>query len=191
MTPRVLIPLATGFEELEAVTMIDVLRRAGCTVVVAAQDGSTEVTGKHHITLRVDAALADVLDQPWTLIALPGGLPGADHLAQSDALRQRLRQQVESGARVAAICAAPQVLAAAGLLAGRQATSYPGVLDRFTDIRYRSAPVVCDGQITTSRGPSTALSFALTLAAQLVGEPQARQLADKMLVEPAAVAATH
>lgn len=177
--PRVLVPLAPGFEEIEAVTIVDVLRRADIEVVVAGlQPGP--VTGSHGISLATDAHLDEVIDEPFDLIVLPGGLPGADHLEKHAALRERLRQQAQSGGKVAAICAAPRVLASAGLLEGRRATSYPGFIDPLIP-EDAATPVVIDGNITTSRGPGTALSFALSLVGQLAGEPARKTLAERML----------
>jgi 4-methyl-5(b-hydroxyethyl)-thiazole monophosphate biosynthesis len=160
---RVLVPLAEGFEELEAVTIIDILRRAGVEVVVASLAGSP-VTGSHGIRLAADTPLAAVLEQDFDMIALPGGMPGAEHLKNDPRIAGFVRRLHGRGSPVAAICAAPMVLAAAGVLEGRRATGYPGFLaDAAADA------VVVDRNVITSRGPGTALDFALTLVETLAG----------------------
>lgn len=176
----VLVPLAPGFEEIEAITIIDVLRRADFDVTVAGlQAGS--ITGSHGITVEPDATLDQISAGDHDLIALPGGLPGAEHLAASTHLLSLLRSAVASGRTVAAICAAPMALQAAGMLKGRQVTSYPGVLDG-ADVDWVDQPVVIDGKIVTSMGPATAMEFSLTLV-ELLGGPECRQaLEDRMLI---------
>lgn len=169
---RVLVPLAEGFEELEAVTIIDVLRRAGIDVVVASLAGST-VTGAHGIRLAVDTPLAALTEQEFDMIALPGGMPGAEHLKKDARIAEIIRRLRAKGLPVAAICAAPMVLAAAGALDGRRATSYPGFLDDAKRVTVVDEAVVVDGGVITSRGPGTALDFALALVAELAG-PAAR-----------------
>ena len=176
---RVLVPLAEGFEELEAVTIIDMLRRAGIEVVVAALAGNP-VTGSHGIVLSADAAFDDVSGQEFDLIALPGGMPGASNLRDDPRIGAIIRRLHDGGRHVAAICAAPMALAAAGVLKGRRATSYPGFLDRAADLTLVDEPVVVDGRVITSRGPGTALDFALELVAQLQG-PAARQQVESRL----------
>jgi len=176
---RVLVPLAEGFEELEAVTIIDMLRRAGIEVVVAALAGNP-VRGAHGIALAADAALDDVSAQEFDLIALPGGMPGASNLADDPRIGAIIRRLHDGGRRVAAICAAPMALAAAGVLAGRRATAYPGVLDRAADVTLVDEPVVVDGRVITSRGPGTALDFALELVAQLQGAGARQQVESRL-----------
>lgn len=176
--PRVLVPLAQGCEELEAVTIIDLLRRAGIEVITAGlEDGP--VRASRGVVLLPDQALDAVLDQTFDLIVLPGGLPGADHLERDPRIRDLLRRQAESGRRLAAICAAPKVLASAGLLDGHQATSYPGAVNPadYPRVTFTDAPVVVDAQVVTSRGPGTAMDFALELIAQLMGEARRDEVA--------------
>lgn len=167
---RVLVPLAPGFEELEAVTIVDLLRRAGVEVVTAALD-SSPVTGNHGISIAADTTLAAVLDQDFDMIVLPGGLPGAHHLRDDARLVELLKRMAAAGRTTAAICAAPAVLAAAGLLDGRRATSFPGFLDAATvrGLVLVGDPVVSDGNVVTSRGPGTAMDFALALVERLEG----------------------
>ncbi len=159
-----LIPLAPGCEELEAVTVIDLLRRADFDVVTAGLvDGP--IIASRRTVLVPDVLLVDMADQLFDLIALPGGLPGAAHLAESKVLGRMLVEQHERGGWIGAICAAPRVLATHGLLAGRRVTSFPGALDEFDGGSFQRVdePVVIDGHIVTSRGPGTAMDFALTL----------------------------
>lgn len=159
---RVLIPLAQGCEELEAVTLIDLLRRANIDVVTAGLR-SGAVTASRGTVLIPDTTLDTVLDQTFDMLVLPGGLPGSDHLDQDPRIHTLLQKMSSTGKYTAAICAAPKVLARAGLLDGRTATCYPGVLNKFTKIDVVPAPVVTDGKVITSRGPGTAIDFALTL----------------------------
>ena len=165
---RVLVPLAEGFEELEAVTIIDVLRRAGIDVVVASL-GESPVAGSHGIRIAADTPLAALAEQEFDMIAMPGGMPGADHLKKDARIAQLIHRLREQGKPVAAICAAPMVLAAAGVLDGRRATSYPGFLKDAKQTTVVEDAVVSDGGIITSRGPGTALDFALALVAELRG----------------------
>jgi 4-methyl-5(b-hydroxyethyl)-thiazole monophosphate biosynthesis len=168
---RVLIPLAQGCEELEAVTLIDLLRRAKISVVTAGLDAAL-VTASRGTVLKPDTDLSQALQSDYDMIILPGGLPGADHLKNDTRLIKALQQQYQQGKKVAAICAAPKVLAHAGLLAGKKATSFPGSLSAkdLEGVDYRQEPVVKDGNILTSRGPGTAMDFALTIIEELCGK---------------------
>lgn len=167
---RVLVPLAEGFEEIEAVTIVDLLRRAGIEVVTAGLEPGP-VTGSHGIVVAPDTTLDAVLDQAFDMVALPGGMPGAANLAADARLLGFLRRLADDGRFTAAICAAPGVLAKAGLLAGKRATSYPGFLTPASapGTILSESPVVEDGKVITSRGPGTAMDFALALVEQLEG----------------------
>lgn len=174
---RVLVPIAPGCEELEAVTIIDLLRRAGIEVVVAGlQDGP--VKASRGVTLLPDTSLDEVLESNFDMLVLPGGLPGADHLDQDPRIHRLLQQMAEDGKYTAAICAAPKVLANAGLLDGKRATSYPGVIDSMglTATQVVAQPVVIDGKVVTSRGPGTAMDFALSLIEALVGRAKREEV---------------
>lgn len=181
---RVLIPLADGCEELEAVTLIDLLRRAGLEVVVAGLT-SRGAQGAHGIGIAADTTLEAVAMAEFDLVVLPGGEPGATALCADARVIALLKRHAAAGKLVAAICAAPKALAAAGLLDGRRATSYPGYLDAHPapGMRYLEQPVVVDGRIVTSRGPGTAMDFALTLIEQLLGRA-ARAKVEAPLLRP-------
>ena len=180
----VLVPLAEGFEELEAVTVIDLLRRAGIEVVTAGL-AAGPVTGSHGIALAADATLDEALTRDYDMVVLPGGLPGSDHLADDERVRAVLRRLADSGRFTAAICAAPKALAAAGLLEGRRATSFPGVLEAAAvpGVELSDEAVVQDGRVITSRGPGTAMDFALSLIEILLGTEK-RQAVEAPLVRP-------
>jgi 4-methyl-5(b-hydroxyethyl)-thiazole monophosphate biosynthesis len=168
--PRVLVPLARGCEELEAVTIIDLLRRAAIEVVTAGLD-ERPVEASRGTRLLPDTTLDAVASETFDMIVLPGGLPGADHLGADPRVISLLRAQQAAGRYAAAICAAPKVLAAAGLLEGRQATAYPGAVEAtaYPGVTFSDAAVVVDGPLITSRGPGTAMDFALQLIESLVG----------------------
>ena len=166
----VLVPLARGCEELEAVTVVDLLRRAGISVVTAGLDDQP-VTASRGMVLVPDMTLDEALGQDYDMVVLPGGLPGADYLDKDDRLAGLLKQMAARGKYTAAICAAPKVLASAGLLNGKRATSYPGVLQSVNvpGMDYVEQAVVTDDKVITSRGPGTAMDFALELIEVLVG----------------------
>jgi len=181
---RVLIPLAEGCEELEAVTLIDLLRRAGIEVVSAGlREGLVKCS--RGTLLMPDTVLDAVLGDAFDMIVLPGGLPGADHLNDDPRIHKLLRDMADNGRYTAAICAAPKVLASAGLLDGRSATAYPGVLSALDlgQTRLSERPVVKDGSVITSRGPGTAMDFALELIETLCGADKRREV-EQPLVRP-------
>lgn len=169
----VLVPLAQGCEELEAVTVVDLLRRAGIEVVTAGLDAQP-VRASRGVVLLPDTTLEQALQRAYDMVVLPGGLPGADHLRDDVRVIGLLQEMAAAGKYTAAICAAPRVLARAGLLDGRRATSYPGALDITTvpGLDYVEQAVVSDGKVVTSRGPGTAMDFALQLIELLAGKTQ-------------------
>ncbi len=178
---KVLVPLAAGCEELEAVTIIDLLRRAEIEVVSAGLEPGP-VTASRGTVILPDRLLDDVNNEPFDLIVLPGGLPGADYLDQDPRIAKILHATLNRDGYIAAICAAPKVLARAGLLKHRKATAYPGVLspDQFKDIEATHSAVEIDGKIITSRGPGTAMDFALTLIECLCGEEKRQAVANQL-----------
>lgn len=181
----VLVPIATGFEELEAVTIIDLLRRAQVEVVVAGLDGREPVTGSRGTNIVPDVGLDEVMSREFDMITLPGGLPGADNLDRDPRIHSLLKKMAEQGRYTTAICAAPKVLGGAGLLDGKRATGFPGHLEALKDnkITILEQPVVIDGKIITSRGPGTAMDFTLALIEQLCG-PERRQEVEAPLQRP-------
>lgn len=168
---RVLIPLAEGFEEVEAVTLIDVLRRAGVTVVTAGLKAGA-VSGSHGVAVVPDTTLEAVVADRFDMMVLPGGLPGTTHLDEDPRVHALLKRLEGEGGYVAAICAAPAVLANAGLLSGKRATSYPTCMPEalLPTMTYLEESVVRDGRVITSRGPGTAMDFALTLSELLTSK---------------------
>jgi 4-methyl-5(b-hydroxyethyl)-thiazole monophosphate biosynthesis len=177
---KVLVPLADGCEEIEAVTIIDLLRRAGIEVVVAGLKPGI-VTASRGVQMVPDVTLDVALQNDYDMVVLPGGMPGAANLKNDIRIIELLKKMAAAGQYTAAICAAPMVLAEAGLLEGRQATSYPGFLDALPGVTLSSAAVVQDGKVLTSRGPGTAMDFALALIAVLTGTEKRQQVESSLL----------
>jgi 4-methyl-5(b-hydroxyethyl)-thiazole monophosphate biosynthesis len=167
---KVLVPLADGCEELEAVTIIDLLRRAGIEVVVAGLKPGI-VKASRGTLLVPDCTLDVALQESYDMVALPGGMPGMTHLKQDSRIISLLQKMAGEDKYTCAICAAPAVLAEAGLLKGKAATSFPGSLNaaQLPQTEIRNEPVVTDGKVITSRGPGTAMDFALELIEALAG----------------------
>jgi 4-methyl-5(b-hydroxyethyl)-thiazole monophosphate biosynthesis len=183
MTLRALIAVADGVEEIETVTLVDVLRRAEIEVVVASIEVRRMITCSRGVRLTADAMLNDVLAQEFDLIVLPGGMPGAQRLAEHMPLAQRVQQQARAGKFYAAICAAPALaLQEYGVLKQRRMTCYPAFSDRLSGCTFVDQPVVVDGNCITSQGPATAMQFALTLVEQLAGKAQRASVAAALLV---------
>ncbi|TNF32386.1 MAG: DJ-1/PfpI family protein [Deltaproteobacteria bacterium] len=176
---RVLVPLAPGFEELEAIAVIDYLRRAGAHVVTASVDAPNPITGRNRVRVMADIDLPEALEEwgdEWDLVVLPGG-PGVERLAESEVLRGLLARRLEAKALTGAICAAPRVLAAAGLAEDTLVTNHPGCRDDMDGFsRYTTDAVAVDGPVVTSRGPGTAVAFALALVEALYGADAAAAL---------------
>lgn len=161
---KVLVPLANGFEELEAITIIDLLRRAGIEVITAGLD-EKPVTASRKNVLIPDTSIDKVNPDEFDMVILPGGLPGADNLRDSPQIQSILQHQYQNNKPIAAICAAPKALAKAGILKGKTITCYPGALDQVDTSQFNITEknIEIDGNIITSRGPGTAMDFALTL----------------------------
>lgn len=171
--PTILVPIASGFEELEAVAMIDVMRRAGIEVIVAAVKEGLEVTGANAITLKCDRQVAGISEADIDMIVLPGGWGGTDVLAEDVNVQGLLKAMDSKGKQIGAICAAPFALDAAGVLK-ETFTCYPSVEEKIRLEGYQGdkAQVVEDGNVMTSRGPGTAICFGLQIVKKLVGEEQ-------------------
>ena len=177
---RVLVPVADGFEEIETVTIIYVLRRAGLEVVVAGIK-SGELIGSRKIKLIPDAMLDQISGQEFDAVVLPGGQPGVDNLRRNASVIKILQNMNSQKKLVGAICAAPLALRDAGLISGLKLTSHPSVENDLAGSHYEKTRVVIDGNIVTSRGPGTAMEFALKLVEILVGSQKVRELEDAML----------
>jgi len=171
--PHVLVPLAQGCEELEAITIMDLLVRAGIQVTTAGLDDQPVIASRG-TRIIPDTSIDAILDQDFDMVVLPGGQPGASHLRDDPRIQQLLKRHAAGNHYVAAICAAPVALAAAGLLDNKTATGFPGALQAINNpvINISSNAVEIDDKIITSRGPGTAMDFALTLIEILVGSEQ-------------------
>lgn len=182
MSISVLVPVADGTEELEAVTIIDVLRRAEIDVTIASVQ-KQEVTCSRGTRIVADKVLNECLSASFDMIVLPGGIPGAENLRDSSALKELLARQKDSGRYYAAICAAPAVVFQThGLLKEKKATCYPAFAEQLDDRSEAGSKIVVDGNCVTSQGPGTALEFSLKIVALLVGQAKADEVATAMLV---------
>ena len=177
---KALVPLADGFEDIEAVAVIDILRRGGVEVVTAALAAEPSARSAHGIRIETDALLADVLDAHWDAIILPGGGEGTANLMACEPLAERLRAQKESGGLLCAICAAPTVLASAGVINGEDVTCYPTCIEDM-GCPVVNAPAVADGQIVTGNGPGSAMTFGFAVLMHLAGEDAVREVAEGMV----------
>jgi 4-methyl-5(b-hydroxyethyl)-thiazole monophosphate biosynthesis len=180
--PKVVIPLADGFEEVEAMAIIDVLRRAGIDVTVAGlHEGPVE--SARRVRVVPDTTIDTIASEDYDMIILPGGQPGSDNLNASEKVKTLIRDFHGNDKLTAAICAAPYVLANAGVLEGKHATSYPSYRKKLGGAIYEEKTVVEDGQVITSRGPGTAVCFALAIAEKLFGKEEAAAVREAMLVK--------
>jgi len=189
MEKSALVFLADGFEEVEAVTPIDYLRRAGVRVVLAAIGAETAVTGSHGIVLNADTTIAaleksgKLAPDAWDGVFIPGGMPGASNLAACTPVCNFFRQMAATGKVIAALCAAPAVfLAPLGLLEGKRFTCYPGMEQGLTSGTWTEKKAVVDGNLITSRAPGTAVDFALALVEKLAGSEAAEKLVASALL---------
>lgn len=183
-SPHVLVPIANGSEEMEAVIIIDILRRAGMRVVVASVENALQVEASRKVRLVADKLIADVKDTSFDLIVLPGGMPGAERLRDSEVLKSLLVKQAADKRALGAICAAPAVvLEAHGLLKEKKATCHPAFVGKLSDQSAAEVRVVIDGQIITSRGPGTAMEFALSVVELYHGEEKAESIAEGMVFQ--------
>jgi 4-methyl-5(b-hydroxyethyl)-thiazole monophosphate biosynthesis len=180
---RVLVPIGTGSEEMEAIIAVDVLRRAGAEVTVASVEDSDTVVCSRGVVIVADKKIDDCAAEHYDLIALPGGMPGAERLRDSQTLIDMLDRQAAAGKPHAAICATPAVaLQPHGFLDGKKATAHPAFVDKLADGSAAEIRVVADGVLTTSRGPGTAFEFALALVKQLYGEEKMVEVAGPMVM---------
>lgn len=156
--------IAEGTEEIEFITILDILRRSSMDAASVSITGKKEVTGSHGITITADLLFEEADYDECDMIVLPGGMPGTLNLMSHEGLMEKIREFDEEEKMLSAICAAPMVLAAAGVLEGRRATIYPGMEDKLIGAEYSPDRVVIDGNIITSKGPGTAMEFALAIA---------------------------
>jgi 4-methyl-5(b-hydroxyethyl)-thiazole monophosphate biosynthesis len=183
MTKRVLVPIADGTEELEAVAIIDTLRRAGADVTVASV-GKPQITASRSVKIVADVTISECVDKTYDLIVLPGGARGAELLRDNTSLTAMLQKQKQSARLYAAICAAPAVvLQHHGLLKNVRATCYPSLQDRLDKKYLSNDRVVVDGNCITGQGPGVAVEFALKLVELLFGIEKKKEVAVGMLVK--------
>ena len=182
MLKTALVILAEGFEEVEAIAPVDVLRRAGVRITIAGV-ADRRVKSSRQVGVETDILLRDLVEMPDAVI-LPGGIPGATNLARSEEVAELVKKMNDAGKIIAAICAAPAtVLAPLGILDGKKATCYPGCeSDLSKKTVHSNERVVEDGNIITSQGPGTALEFALAIAVRLAGKEMAETVRGKMLI---------
>ena len=182
--PKVLIPIADSVEDIETVTIIDILRRAQIDVTVASIYEHKKITAARGTRIEADALLSTCLDANWDLIVLPGGMPGAQHLSNHPPLIDLLKAQARANKFHAAICASPAVVFAPhGLLDGKLATCYPTMREQLPDATRAEETTVIDGQCITSQGPGTAMEFSLALVELLAGAELREKLAEALLYE--------
>lgn len=172
---RVLVPFANGFEEIEAITIVDILRRAGAEVCVAALE-KKNVEGSHGIKMIADSVLEDVKDENWDMVVLPGGVPGAPTLMDDERVISLLQQQAEANKTSAAICAAPAVLEKAGLTKGVEVTSHPAWADRMTTAIHTGNRVQTAPHIVTGQAAGSAMEFAFKLVEVLFGTEKVEEV---------------
>lgn len=183
MKKKIAVHLAEGFEEIEAISIIDVLRRAELDVVVVSITGKKEVTGAHQIVVLADMLFDQVDYDEIYMIVLPGGMPGAANLNAHAGLQEQIKQFNDKNKPLAAICAAPLVYGNMGILEGRQVVCYPGFEKYLKGAEVLTLPVAESGNIITGRGPGAVLKFALKIVEKAVSSEKAKLLAQQMLIE--------
>ena len=177
-----LIILAEGFEEIEAISVIDILRRGKVEVVVAGLE-DIMVEGAHKILVQADVILEEIRDKEFDVLILPGGEPGTTHLQQDPLVIEMIEAQAQRDAWIAAICAAPRILDQLGLLKKRFATSFPGTKPMMQTCKYLEDPVVVDGMFITSRGAGTAMAFGYMILELLTSSTASNELKEKMVYQ--------
>lgn len=173
--------LAQGFEEIEGLTVVDILRRAGMEAETISIMGTKEICGSHKIIVQADELYEDVDFSKLDGVVLPGGMPGTINLSEHAGVKEVICSFAAEGKLVAAVCAAPSVLGQAGLLKGKKAACYPGYEDKLTGAEVVYEEVAEAGNIITSRGMGTTIAFALRITAYLAGEEKEKELADKII----------
>lgn len=181
MNKKVYIFLADGFEDIEGLTVVDLMRRADIDIKTVSIKKSKEITTSHGITMLTDLTFAETDFTDADMLVLPGGMPGTKYLNEYQPLCNLLADFYKKGGKVAAICAAPTVLASLGFLEKRRATAYPSCMEGLAGAERSLESVVVDGNVTTSRGLGTAVDFALSLIGQLLGEKKADEIAESVV----------
>lgn len=172
--------LADGFEEVEALMVVDILRRAGIETVTVSVSDNYEVKSSHNILIKADALIKDVDFDKAELIFLPGGIPGTPNLAACKTLVDNIKDFNNKGKRLAAICAAPSILGELGILEGKLVSCYPGYEDSLKGATYKREKVITDGNVTTARGLGAAIDMGLELVAILKSKDEADSIAEKI-----------
>lgn len=183
MSKKVGMMVADGYEEVEMLTVVDLLRRAGLTCDIISVTGEKKLTSSHKVTVTADLLYEDADFDSYDALVIPGGMPGTINLGEHAGVCEQLKKACAGGKLIAAICAAPTVFGKLGLLKGRKAICYPGMEDQLTgaDVTYESA--VRDGNIITSRGMGTAIDFGLAILTYFEGEQAATALAKTIVYE--------
>ena len=181
MSKKVYIFLADGFEDIEGLTVVDLMRRAGIDIETVSIRESREITTSHGIEMKTDRVFKETDFSDADMLVLPGGMPGTKYLGEYQPLCDLLRDFYGRGGKVAAICAAPTVLASLGFLEGRNATAYPSCMEGLAGANPSLESVVIDGNVTTSRGLGTAIDLALSLIGQLLGDEKADEIAESVV----------
>jgi 4-methyl-5(b-hydroxyethyl)-thiazole monophosphate biosynthesis len=183
MAKKAIIILATGFEELEAVSVIDILRRGGVELTITGLDG-INISSSRNVTIVADKKFEDIKED-FDAVILPGGMPGAMHLSHSKKLSDFIKNMCTKGTIIAAICASPAVvLAPLGILDNKTATCYPGMQNEFpASTKYKEDAVVIDGNLITSRGPGTSMDFGYAIVERLIGKITSDKLRKDMLAD--------
>lgn len=180
---KVCVFLADGFEEIEGLTVVDILRRAGIETETVSVMGRKEISGSHGITVLADLLFEEASMEDADMLVLPGGMPGTLNLKAHEGLRKLLCDFDGRGKLIGAICAAPSILSGLGMLRGRKACAYPSFEAELDCREVQSQPVVTDGHITTGRGMGAAIAFALRLAALLEGDEKAEEIRESIVYE--------
>ena len=175
--------VANGYEEVEMLTVVDLLRRAGMTCDIISVSGEKDLTSSHKVTVIADLLYEEADFDSYDALAIPGGMPGTTNLGAHAGVCEQLKKAYADGRMIAAICAAPTVFGKLGLLEGKKAICYPGMEDQLTGAEVTYEPAVRDGNIITSRGMGTAIDFGLAIIAYYEGEEAAAALAEKIVYE--------
>ena len=173
---KVAVYFATGYEEVEALSVVDILRRGGIEVLMVGADGQKAVSSRNHVSINMDALVEEINHDEIDMMVLPGGVPGVNHLAENEILVKQLKEFKEKGKWLAAICAGPSILGNLGLLKGEQATCYPGYEEQLLGCEYLKEPVVVSNHIITAVGAGASLDFGYKILEMLKG----KELSDKI-----------